>query len=164
VFGRGSEEALVLREAGIDVVIAAGVSALRSVPGAAGVPITHRGISAQVTVVSGHSASDAHLDYDQLATTPGTLVVFMGLAHLGELTAGLIAAGRDPSTAAAVISQGTTPTQQSVRGALAEIAELAAELASPALLVVGDVVDLAVELAAPRAARAAGAVLRLVSR
>jgi len=147
VFGRGSEEALALREAGIPVEVVAGVSALSSVPGAAGVPITHRGVPAQVTIVSGHSASDAQLDYAQLAAVPGTLVVFMGLSHLAELAAGLVAAGRDPSTPAAVISQGTTARQQSVSGALWEIGELAASLASPALLVVGEVVDLAQALA-----------------
>lgn len=157
VFGRGSEEAIVLRDAGIPVEVVAGVSALSSVPAAAGVPITHRGVSAQVTVISGHSASDAHLDYAQLAGAPGTLVVFMGLSHLAELAAGLVAAGRDPSTPAAVISQGTTPQQESVSGTLWEIGELAASLASPALLVVGEVVDLAQALAGASAASAGAA-------
>ena len=80
-----------------------GVSALSAVPASAGIPVTHRGVSAQVTLVSGHSASGEDLDYAQLAGTPGTLVVFMGLAHLSGIAGGLIAAGKDPHTPAAVV-------------------------------------------------------------
>jgi len=143
VFGRGGEEALALRLAGLQVEVVPGVSALSAVPGSAGIPLTHRGLAAQVTLVSGHSASGEELDYDQLARAPGTLVVFMGLAHLGEIAAGLLGAGKDPTTPAAVISRGTRPDAESVFGPLHEIAALAAPLASPALLVVGEVVALA---------------------
>jgi uroporphyrin-III C-methyltransferase/precorrin-2 dehydrogenase/sirohydrochlorin ferrochelatase len=124
------------------------VSALSAVPASAGIPVTHRGVSAQVTLVSGHSASGEELDYEHLARTPGTLVVFMGLAHLPELAQRLVAAGKDPATPAAVVSNGTRPDGQAVTGTLGEIATLVDGLVSPALLVVGDVVAVGAELAA----------------
>ena len=140
VFGRGGEEALALAEAGVPFEVVPGVSAMSAVPASAAIPVTHRGVSAQVTLVSGHSASGDDLDYAQLAGTPGTLVVFMGLAHLRGIAAGLIAAGKPADTLAAVVSRGTHPDSQAVTGELHEIAELAEGLESPALLVVGDVV------------------------
>ena len=75
-----------------------------------------------MTLVSGHSASGEDLDFDQLAAAPGTLVVFMGLAHLAEIADGLVAAGKDPRTPAAVVSRGTHPDGRSVGGELHEIA------------------------------------------
>jgi uroporphyrin-III C-methyltransferase len=146
VFGRGGEEALALAAAGIPFEVVPGVSALSSVPASAGIPVTHRGVSAQVTLVSGHSAAGDSLDYAQLARTPGTLVVFMGLAQLASIASGLIAAGKDPSTPAAVVSRGTLADQQSVAGELRGIAALADGLVSPALLVVGEVVAVGAEL------------------
>jgi uroporphyrin-III C-methyltransferase len=140
VFGRGGEEALALEAARVPFEVVPGVSALSAVPAAAGIPVTHRGVSAQVTLVSGHSAAGDDLDYAQLAGTPGTLVVFMGLAHLDAIASGLIGAGKDPHTPAAVVSRGTYADGTSVSGALEEIAALAEGLASPSLLVVGDVV------------------------
>ena len=148
VFGRGGEEALALAEAGLSFEVVPGVSALSAVPASAGIPVTHRGVSAQVTLVSGHSAAGDELDYDHLAKTPGTLVVFMGLNHLPEIVAGLIAAGKDAYTPAAVISNGTRADGRSVTGTLAEIVSLSEGLLSPALLVVGDVVAVGAELAA----------------
>jgi uroporphyrin-III C-methyltransferase len=148
VFGRGGEEALALAAAEIPFEVVPGVSALSAVPASAGIPITHRGISAQVTLVSGHSASGEDLDFDHLAKTPGTLVVFMGLNHLPEIVAGLLAAGKYPSTPAAVVSNGTRPDGQSVTGTLEDIETLVDGLVSPALLVVGDVVAVGRELAA----------------
>ena len=143
LFGRGGEEVEALVAAGVACEVVPGVSALSAVPASAGIPLTHRGLSAQVTLVSGHSASGEELDYDQLARAPGTLVVFMGLAQAGEIAAGLIGAGKDPRTPAAVISRGTCSDGRAVRGELWDIARLAADLASPALLVIGEVVELA---------------------
>jgi uroporphyrin-III C-methyltransferase len=140
VFGRGSEEALALAAAGIPYESVPGVSALSAVPASAGIPVTHRGVSAQVTLVSGHSAYGDDLDYAHLAATPGTLVVFMGLAHLSGIAARLIEHGKDPTTPAAVVSRGTLADGRSVTGELHEVARLADGLDSPALLVVGDVV------------------------
>jgi uroporphyrin-III C-methyltransferase len=149
IFGRGGEEAEALVAAGIPFEVVPGVSALSAVPASAGIPVTHRGVSAQVTLVSGHSAAGEELDYAQLASTPGTIVVFMGLAHLSAIAEGLIAAGKSPSTPAAVVSRGTHADGTSVTGELATIAERASELESPALLVVGDVVEVGRKLALP---------------
>jgi len=148
VFGRGGEEALALAEAGVPYEVVPGVSAMSAVPASAGIPVTHRGVSAQVTLVSGHSASGDELDYDHLVRTPGTLVVFMGLAHLPDIVAGLLTAGKDARTPAAVVSNGTRPDGRSVTGTLGDIASLVDGLVSPALLVVGDVVAVGAQLAA----------------
>ena len=147
VFGRGGEEALALAEAGVPFEVVPGVSAMSSVPASAGIPVTHRGVSAQVTLVSGHSAYGDDLDYEHLARTPGTLVVFMGLAHLSGIAARLIEHGKAPATPAAVVSRGTHPDGRSVTGRLDEVAQLAEGLESPALLVVGDVVAVGEQLA-----------------
>jgi uroporphyrin-III C-methyltransferase/precorrin-2 dehydrogenase/sirohydrochlorin ferrochelatase len=123
--------------------IVPGVSALSAVPAAAGIPVTHRGLASQLTVVTGH---DSGLDYAALARVPGTLVVFMGLANLEEIAAGLVAHGRAPDTPAAVVASGTTAEQREVIAPLGAIARAARGLGSPALVIVGDVVSLAREL------------------
>jgi uroporphyrin-III C-methyltransferase len=156
VFGRGGEEALALAAAEVPFEVVPGVSALSAVPASAGIPVTHRGVAAQVTLVSGHSASGGELDYDHLAGTPGTLVVFMGLAHVERIAAGLVAAGKDPYTPAAVVSRGTLDDGEAVTGELSTIAGRAAGLESPALLVVGDVVAIGALLAAPARAAMTG--------
>ena len=138
LFGRGGEEALGLVEAGVPFEVVPGVSSLAAVPAAASVPVTHRGVSSQVTIVNGHGP----LDHAALAAAPGTLVAFMGLARLAELAAGLIEHGRAPSTPAAVIASGTLPEQRVVVAPLDRIADAAEDLAPPALVVVGDVVSL----------------------
>jgi uroporphyrin-III C-methyltransferase len=147
VFGRGGEEALALAAARVEFEVIAGVSSLTAVPAAAGIPLTHRGLASQATIVTGH---DAPLDYAALAQPAGTLVVFMGLGRLAEIAAGLLANGRDPATPAAVIASGTTDRQAVVTAPLAEITAAAAELESPALIVVGDVVGLAGTLEAAK--------------
>jgi uroporphyrin-III C-methyltransferase len=140
VFGRGGEEALALAAAGIPFEVVPGVSAAAAVPAALDIPITHRGVSAQVTLVSGHSASGDELDYEHLAQTQGTLVFFMALGQVEEIAVRLIAAGKNPATPAAVISRGTLPDQRAVIGELRTIGPLARGLRSPALVVVGEVV------------------------
>jgi len=149
VFGRGGEEALALVDAGIEFEVVPGVSSLAAVPAAAGIPVTHRGVSAQVTIVSGHSADGEELDYEALARAGGTLVVFMGLRRLAAIAAGLIAHGRDAHTPVAVVAAATTPREQVVTAPLHAIAEAAAGLQSPALVVVGDVVGLRERLRRP---------------
>src|SRR5262245_18708724 len=103
VFGRGGEEALVLAEAGVPFEIVPGVSSLSAVPAAAGIPVTHRGVSSQVTIANGQGL----LDFAALARAGGTLVFFMGLSRLGEIAGGLVEHGLDPETPAAVVSAGT---------------------------------------------------------
>ena len=103
VFGRGGEEALALAEAGVPFEVVPGVSSLSAVPAAAGIPVTHRGVSSQVTIANGQGP----LDFACLARSRGTLVFFMALARLAEIADGLVAHGLDPDTPAAVIASGT---------------------------------------------------------
>jgi uroporphyrin-III C-methyltransferase len=142
VFGRGGEEAIALAEAGIPYEVVPGVSAASAVPALAGIPLTHRGVSAQVTLVSGQSADGSELDYEELARTSGTIVVFMGLAAIPRIARGLVAHGKDPATPAAIVARGTTAQAQVRRGALEELGELADGLPSPALVVIGEVAAL----------------------
>jgi uroporphyrin-III C-methyltransferase len=145
VFGRGGEEALALVAGGVPFEVVPGVSSLSSVPAAAGIPVTHRGVASRVTALAAHDPGS--LDYRQLAATPGTLVLFMGLGALRAVAQGLLRAGKDPATPAAVVSEGTLPGQHVVTAPLAELPGAAAEARSPALVVVGDVVALADTLA-----------------
>ena len=138
LFGRGGEEALALAEARVPFEVVPGVSSLAAVPAAAGIPVTHRGVSSQVSIVNGHGP----LDFGTLAAAPGTLVVFMGLGRLAELAAGLIDQGRAASTPAAAIASGTRLDQRVVVAPLGRIADAAADLDPPALVVIGDVVAL----------------------
>jgi uroporphyrin-III C-methyltransferase len=146
VFGRGGEEALALAAAGVPFEVVPGVSSLSAVPAAAGIPVTHRGVSSQVTIVN----AQGPLEFAALARTGGTLVLFMGLARLSEIADGLLAHGLDPDTPAAVVSAGTTPDEEVATATVATIAESAADLRSPALIVVGDVVALSRRLRADR--------------
>jgi uroporphyrin-III C-methyltransferase len=134
VFGRGGEEALALTQAGIPFEVVPGVSALAAVPAAAGIPLTHRGVSSEVRVVSGRSAEGG--------PAGETLVLFMALNELESVCERLLDEGFDPATPAAVISRGTCPDQEVVVAKLADIAKAAACLPGPALVVVGDVVGL----------------------
>lgn len=146
VFGRGGEEALALKSAGIPFELVPGVTSAVAVPEMAGIPVTHRGVSTAFTVVTGHEepGKDKNLDWSILAHLGGTLVVLMGVARLDENIAMLIAAGGDPLTPAAVIEKGGWPEQRTVKGTLGDIADLAkkAGVEPPAILVVGDVVCL----------------------
>ena len=146
VFGRGGEEALALAEAGVPFEVVPGVSSLSAVPASAGIPVTHRGVSSQVTIVNGQGP----LDFESLARTQGTLVFFMGLARLEEIAGGLVEHGVAPGTPAAVISGGTTPDQEVAVSSLDGIAEAAAGLRSPGLVVVGDVVALSERIGSER--------------
>jgi uroporphyrin-III C-methyltransferase len=134
VFGRGGEEALALVDAGVPFEVVPGVSSLAAVPGAAGIPLTHRGVSSSVRILSGRSAEDA--------ADSGTVVVFMGLEALPQVCEDLVADGYDPATPAAVVSNGTRPGEEVVVAPLGELAAAAAGLESPALVVVGEVVAL----------------------
>ena len=142
VFGRGGEEALALAEAGIPFEVVPGISSIAAVPAAAGIPVTHRGVADRVTIATAHAADGSPPDYASLAAADGTLVLFMGLARLGELAAGLTGAGMADDTPTAVVSRGTLPDQEVVTATLEEIAGVAGDLPGPALVVIGDVVAL----------------------
>jgi uroporphyrin-III C-methyltransferase / precorrin-2 dehydrogenase / sirohydrochlorin ferrochelatase len=146
VFGRGGEEVLACAAAGLAVTIVPGVTSAFAVPALAGIPVTHRGVSHEVVVVSGHVAPDdpeSLVDWSALARLRGTLCVLMGLANLPAIAAALLADGRDPDTPVAVVQDGTTAAQRTVRGSLAEIAATVVEagVRSPAVIVIGAVVD-----------------------
>jgi uroporphyrin-III C-methyltransferase len=140
VFGRGGEEALALAAAGVAFGVVPGVSALAAVPAAAGIPLTHRGVASEVKIVSGRSAGGAA--ELAVAAGSGTLVLFMALDELAATCRRLRRRGVDASTPAAVISRGTLPDQQVVVSDVGGIAGAAAGLPGPALVVVGDVVEL----------------------
>ena len=141
VLGRGGEEFAACRDAGVPVEVVPGVTSAVSVPAAVGIPVTHRGLAKQFTVVSGHEG----LDWSSLAAIEGTIVLLMGVSRLRETADRLIEYGRDPATPAAVVEDGYGPQQRLTVGTLASIAGLAAErgVRPPAVIVVGDVVTLA---------------------
>jgi uroporphyrin-III C-methyltransferase len=140
VFGRGNEEIDALVAAGVPYEVVPGVSTLTAVPGLAGIPLTSRGVSAELTVVTGQSADGGDLDYDRLAASPGTLVIFMGLGRLAHIADNLILAGRRVDEPAAVISRLSLPDTRIRTGTLGTIAAVAEGLSSPAVAIVGDVV------------------------
>jgi len=146
VLGRGSEELLACLAAGVEVEVVPGVTSAFAVPAAVGIPVTHRNVSRQVTVVSAH---DSAPDWPSIARVDGTLVLLMGVTRLQEHAARLVELGRAASTPVAVVERGTTPGQRTTIGTLADIAELAAArgVRSPAVVVVGPVVALAESLA-----------------
>ena len=143
VFGRGGEEVEALAAAGIPHEIVPGVSTLTAVPALAGIPLTHRGVAAQVTVLTGTSGDGADLDYARLAGTPGTLVIFMGLGRLAWIADNLILNGRSFMEPAAVVSRASLPDTRVVVGTLGTIAGTAADPPSPSLVIVGEVAKLA---------------------
>jgi uroporphyrin-III C-methyltransferase/precorrin-2 dehydrogenase/sirohydrochlorin ferrochelatase len=145
VFGRGGEEVIACAEAGVPVTVVPGVSSSIAAPAMAGIPVTHRGVAHEFTVVSGHVAPDhpsSLVDWAALARMRGTLVVLMGLKNLAAITAALVEFGRAADTPAAVVQEGTTGAQRSLRSTLGEVAGAVAEagLRPPAVLVVGEVV------------------------
>jgi uroporphyrin-III C-methyltransferase len=118
------------------------------VSGLAGIPLTARGVASQLTVLTGTSGDGEELDYELLAATPGTLMIFMGLARLQTIADRLILAGRPDDEPAAVISRLSLPGAERRIGTLGTIARLANGLATPAVIVIGDVVAHATRLQA----------------
>ena len=152
VFGRGGEEALALVEAGIPFEIVPGISSAIAVPAYAGIPVTQRGQSGVLTIVTGHEQpgrTSSLVDWETLAKVDGTLVILMGVATLPTIRQSLLSGGMAAETPAAVIEQGTTIRQRQVTGTLTNIVERVAEagLRSPAIVVLGRVVDLSAALA-----------------
>jgi uroporphyrinogen III methyltransferase/synthase len=147
VFGRGGEEALALIEADIPFEVIPGVTSGIAAPAYAGIPVTHRGVSTSVAFVTGHedpTKDQQDVDWEAIAGGADTLVLYMGVGRLREISGSLVSAGRSPETPVAVIRWGTIPEQQTVTGTLGDIADRVAEanLKPPAITVVGDVVSL----------------------
>jgi uroporphyrinogen III methyltransferase/synthase len=157
VFGRGGEEALTLREAGILFEVVPGVTAGVAAPAYAGIPVTHRGLSSAVALVTGHTQegtgdspdkNETALDWSALAAFPGTLVFYMGVRQLPHIADSLISAGRSPAEPAAVVEAGTLPHQRTVTATLVTIAQRASDedIRPPSITVVGPVAALGEEL------------------
>lgn len=144
LLGRGGEEALACLRAGIPVEVVPGVTSALSVPAAAGIPVTHRGITSSVLVASGHDGAAGIARQAADAPSDATLVLLMGTRTLAAVSEALIRSGRPASTPAAIIEKGWTPQQRTVTGTLGDIADLArvTGVASPAIVVIGDVVRL----------------------
>ncbi|UGY90427.1 uroporphyrinogen-III C-methyltransferase [Streptomyces gobiensis] len=148
VFGRGMEEAEALAEAGVPVTVVPGISSSISVPGAVGIPVTHRGVAHEFTVVSGHVAPDDErslVDWAALAKLRGTLVLLMAVERIGAIAEALVAHGRDAETPVAIVQEGTMAAQRRVDATLATVAETATAegVRPPAVIVIGDVVNVA---------------------
>jgi len=147
VFGRGGEEAEELADAGIPFEVVPGVSSFVAVPNYAGVPLTHRGFTSRITLVTGHedpAKENSSIDWKQVAATPGTKVVMMGTERMGEISRILIEQGMDPATPVAMVRWGTTGHQQSIAGTLKNIEAVAQreKIGPPTVAVIGEVVKL----------------------
>lgn len=148
VLGRGGEEALECVAAGVPVEVVPGITSAISVPAAAGIPVTHRGLSTSTLILSAHDGADEVVRRAAAAPVDTTLVLLMGVRHLADTTAALVTAGRPADLPVAVISNGWTKDQLVVPGTLGTIGELAesAGAASPAVIVIGRVAALHGEL------------------
>ncbi len=148
VFGRGYEEVLACREAGVPVTVVPGLASPIAVPGLAGIPVTHRGVAHAFTVVSGHlppGHPDSLVDWDALARLRGTVVLMMAVQNAAAIAATLVTGGRAPGTPVAVVCDGTMPTQRTVLSTLGKLGDdiEAEQVRAPAIVVVGEVVAVA---------------------
>ncbi|MBV9309993.1 MAG: uroporphyrinogen-III C-methyltransferase [Solirubrobacterales bacterium] len=151
VFGRGGEEAEVLRKAGIPFEVVPAVTAGVAAPAYAGIPVTHRDVASAVAFVTGHedpSKPDSAIDWEALAAFPGTLVVYMGVRRLESICRLLEQGGRGGDEPAAVIERGTVSMQRVVHATLSSLAEAASEaqVRAPAIAVFGPVAALGEQL------------------
>jgi uroporphyrin-III C-methyltransferase/precorrin-2 dehydrogenase/sirohydrochlorin ferrochelatase len=148
VFGRGFEELLACREAGVPVTVVPGVSSPLAVPGVAGIPVTHRGVAHSFTVVSGHlppGHPESLVDWAAAARVGGTLVLMMAVENAPAIAAELVVHGRGARTPVAVVCDGTMPTERTVLATLGTLADRLVEhdVRPPAIIVVGEVVAVA---------------------
>ncbi|WP_035775789.1 uroporphyrinogen-III C-methyltransferase, partial [Arthrobacter sp. H5] len=143
VLGRGGEEESYCRDHGVPVEVVPGVTSAISVPAAAGIPVTHRGVAKGFSVITGHEDITQQIGLIP-AGSDHTLILLMGVSLLGTSAESLVSGGRRPSTAVAIIENGWMPSQRVTIGTLDTIAQLARErgVKSPAVIVVGDVVEL----------------------
>jgi uroporphyrin-III C-methyltransferase / precorrin-2 dehydrogenase / sirohydrochlorin ferrochelatase len=151
VFGRGAEEVLACLRAGVPVTVVPGVTSAVGVPASAWVPVTHRGVAQDFHVVSVHVPPDderSAVDWGILGRSRGTLVLLMAVEHIGAVVTELLKHGRDPGTPVSVIADGTLPTQRTINSTLEQVERRVKEegLRPPAVIVVGDVVEIAAEI------------------
>ena len=148
VFGRGYEEVLACQEAGVAVSVIPGISSPIAVPGIAGIPVTHRGVTHEFTVVSGHlppGHPESLVAWDGIARLRGTVVLMMAVENAPAIAAELVAHGRDAATPVAVVCDGTMPTERTMLSTLGSLAEdlVAHGVNPPAIIVIGEVVRIA---------------------
>lgn len=146
VFGRGGEELLACVEAGVPVTVVPGISSSISVPASVGIPVTHRGMTHEFTVISGHVGPDdprSLVNWEAVAQMTGSLVLLMAVDKIAEIAAKLIACGRSSDTPVAVVQEGTTAAQRRIDATLGTVAATVAaeQVRPPAVIVVGDVVN-----------------------
>jgi uroporphyrinogen III methyltransferase/synthase len=151
LFGRGGEEAQALVAAGVPFEVVPGVTSAIAVPAYAGIPVTHRKLASHLTIFTGHEDSskiESAIDFDALAKLGGTQVMLMGVERIEEIAKQMLAHGYRADLPVALVRWGTTGRQQTIRGKLENIAQLAAELdfAPPAVAIFGDVVSLGRDL------------------
>ncbi|MEG0824203.1 MAG: uroporphyrinogen-III C-methyltransferase [Oscillospiraceae bacterium] len=147
LFGRGGEELELLEEHGVPFQEVPGVTSAIAVPAYGGIPVTHRDCTSSLHIITGHqrAGKELDIDFEALVRTKGTLVFLMGVAGLPAICAGLIAAGMDKNTPAAIVERGTTPAQRRVDATVGTLADaaVAAKVESPAISIVGSVCALA---------------------
>jgi uroporphyrinogen III methyltransferase / synthase len=148
LFGRGGEEALALKEAGIPFEVVPGVTSAIAAPAYAGIPVTQRGMATSVTILTGHEMAgkgQSQINWEAISQASQTLLILMGTANLGDIVGKLIAVGLAGTTPVAIIENGTTTLQRVLRGNLQDILQIATETAlkSPAVIIIGEVVNLA---------------------
>jgi uroporphyrin-III C-methyltransferase/precorrin-2 dehydrogenase/sirohydrochlorin ferrochelatase len=143
LFGRGGEEVLALKAAGITVEVVPGMSSALAAPALAGIPVTHRGLSTGVVIVSGHAEPAYAGVLDGLAPQSATVVVLMGLASRGEIGGRLLDRGWAPTTPAAIVFGAGHPGARGWSGALSDLAGAEVDPTLPGTLVIGSVVALA---------------------
>ncbi|WP_371832916.1 uroporphyrinogen-III C-methyltransferase [Rhodococcoides fascians] len=149
VFGRGYEELEALAAEGIPVTVVPGITSAISVPSSAGIPVTHRAVTHEFVVVSGHVAPDhpdSLVDWDALAKLKGTVVLLMAVERIGLFADVLVAGGRPSDTPVIVVQEGTMRTQREVRATLSTVADAVreAEIRPPAIVVIGTVAGFSV--------------------
>jgi uroporphyrin-III C-methyltransferase len=150
IFGRGGEELLACREAGVSCEVVPGVSAAMSASASAGAPLTHRGLSQAVTFVTGHAAptgddawGEPALDWATLARPNHTVVVYMGVSTAPVIAARLIAAGRAASTPVLIVENASRADERRIKATIQGMAEAASQVSGPAVLIIGEVAALA---------------------
>ena len=147
LFGRGGEELELLAQHQVPFHVVPGVTSALAVPAYGGIPVTHRDCCSSLHIVTGHqrAGKELNIDFDALVATKGTLVFLMGVSALPQICEGLLQAGMDPNTPAAIVERGTTPAQRRVSATLATLAQAAQDnqVVSPAISVVGGVCALA---------------------
>jgi uroporphyrin-III C-methyltransferase/precorrin-2 dehydrogenase/sirohydrochlorin ferrochelatase len=147
VFGRGLEEIQACVAAGVEVEVVPGITSAIAVPALVGVPVTHRGVTHEFTVVSGHlppGHAQSLVDWDALGRLRGTVVLLMAVENIGAITEALVAAGRDPQTPALAVQEGGLPGEVTTRATLAKLPHAIAEtgVRPPAVIVIGEVAGL----------------------